>query len=48
MSLELPEETRNERRPDWADKSFLAIETRPEDDMTIPSLVRHCFLHELL
>ncbi|CAL5229364.1 g12676 [Coccomyxa viridis] len=41
MSLELPEESRNKRWPRFRpNKSFLALETRLEDDIMIPKLAR--------
>ena len=41
MSHELPEETRDEKWPEFGPhKTFLAIETRLDDDITGPKLVR--------
>ncbi|CAL5229371.1 g12683 [Coccomyxa viridis] len=41
ISQELPKETRDERWPEFGPhKTFLAVDTRLEDDITIPSLAR--------
>ena len=45
MSLELPTDTLKEKRPKFGDKTFLQIETRPEDDISnIPFMVCISFL----
>ena len=45
MSLELPTDTLKKKRPKFGDKTFLQIETRPEDDISnIPFMVCISFL----
>ena len=39
MSLELPQERCKQMRPRYGRQSFLQVETKPEDDPTIPFLV---------
>ena len=44
VSVELPTETLKKRRPEFGNKTFLALESRLEDDMNIPLKVCVRFL----
>ena len=40
MSVELPRDKCKQIRPRYGRQSFLQVETKPEDDLTIPFIVR--------
>ena len=48
MSLELPKQTINQRRPDFGDRTYLQLMSKLEDDINIPTNVRMSFLSHTL